>query len=64
MEGPAADLYRQFLLDIFHLIDCIKMPMHHSYKKAFFAAYREAFRTHLRLRNYSGDQGDTEKSTS
>ena len=43
MEGPAADLYRQVLLDIFHLIDRIKVPMHHSYKKALFAAYREAF---------------------
>ena len=43
MDGPTADLYRRVLLDIFHLIDRIKVPMHHSFKKAFFAAYREAF---------------------
>ena len=40
MDGPTADLYRRVLLDIFHLIDRIKVPMHHSFKKAFFAAYR------------------------
>ena len=43
MDGPTADLYRRVLLDIFHLIDRIKVPMHHSFKKALFAAYREAF---------------------
>lgn len=53
MDGPTADLYRRVLLDIFHLIDRIKVPMHHSFKKAFFAAYREVPRSlpHLRLRN-------------
>jgi hypothetical protein len=42
-RSPTEDAWRSILGDIFHFIDRIKVGMHHSYKKAFFAAYREAW---------------------
>ncbi len=42
-RSPTEDAWRSILGDIFHFINRIKVGMHHSYRKAFFAAYREAW---------------------
>ena len=42
-RSPTEDAWRSILGDIFHFIDRIKVGTHHSYRKAFCAAYREAW---------------------
>ena len=40
---PIANIFSSVLADIFHLMDRIKVPMHHAFKKGYFVALRQSF---------------------